>query len=80
MGKPSCTDYGVLTVAPSKAVCAARGTNSELFANLFDGAIWSGYEPLPGVNAGPPSRTQGGVLALCGVRGTDNRLYLNVGP
>jgi hypothetical protein len=41
----------------------------------------NGNEPLPGVNvAGAPSCTQGGVLALCGVRGTDNRLYVNVGP
>jgi PASTA domain len=83
---PSCTSDNVGSPVPM-AVCAVRGITSKLFVNQFIASTWSGYQPILGANInGAPSCTLLSVAqALCGVRGTDNRLWVtmgnpNVGP
>jgi PASTA domain len=84
--KPSCTSDNVGS-AVGMAVCAVRGLHSELSVNQFNGSAWSGYQILPGANInGAPSCTLlPPAQALCGVKGTDNALWVtmgnaNVGP
>jgi hypothetical protein len=83
---------GILTAAPSctkgppganvTALCAVRGTNSGVFVRSLDGNIWSGFQAVSGVlMVGAPSCTSfGRAQTLCGVRSTNNHLFVSVGP
>jgi hypothetical protein len=78
--KPTCTSDNVGSPTPM-AICAVRGITSELFVNQFIGTTWSGYQPILGANIdGAPSCSLLPVAqALCGVRGTDNKLWVTIG-
>ena len=77
---PSCTPFNTASATP-KVICAARDANSQLMVNSsFDANIWNGFKTRPGVNmTGDPScSVLGSTHASCGVRGTDNQLYINL--
>jgi PASTA domain len=67
------------------AVCAVRGITSDLFVNQFIGntfgGTWSGYQQIRGanINSAPSCTLLSVAQALCGVKGTDNSLWVTIG-
>jgi hypothetical protein len=78
--KPTCTSDNIGSPTPM-AVCAVRDISSHLFVNQFTNTTWSGYQQIRGANInGAPSCTILSVAqALCGVKGTDNSLWVTIG-
>jgi hypothetical protein len=79
---PSCTAVDVEQNNP-RAVCAVRGTDSGLYVNQFNNGIWTGFQPIQGVEInGAPSCTVMPTIpqVLCGVKSTNDRLYVTMGP
>ncbi|MEH2055100.1 MAG: hypothetical protein V7K97_02720, partial [Nostoc sp.] len=72
---PSCASLGTTQV-----ICAAKGTDSNLYANRFNGSSWTGFVNLqPGaiVTSDPSCASLGTTQVICAAKGTDSNLYAN---
>ncbi len=63
-------------VSAKEVYLAARGTDSHIYGNRWDGSAWTGWTMIPtGSTPNGPSITAANSLLYVVVQGTDNKIY-----
>jgi hypothetical protein len=77
IGKPSCTQFGILNQTTLQVLCGVIGTDGAVWTVRFDGLNSSGFFRVGGVGVSNPACTglAGSTKAICTVIGTNNHLF-----